>query len=208
MTIILSGGGDPEVVMPIDQYFSSIINLRKTVLYIPIAMENHVFSYSECFAWFKRTYSAYDVINVECCTDLITVNLDSRYGAVYIGGGNTFKLLDRIQHSGFAPQIHAYLASGGILYGGSAGAIVCGKTIAPAIGADDNLVGLEDLYGLNLLDDHDVFCHYEPNKHDSYIDGLNGNYYLLYEESGLIFNGAHAARIGRPFVHKSSSFAS
>jgi uncharacterized radical SAM superfamily protein len=51
LTIILSGGGDPEVVVPIDNYFASIIDLRKTVLYIPNAMESHVFSNDECFEW-------------------------------------------------------------------------------------------------------------------------------------------------------------
>jgi len=208
MTIILSGGGDPEVVIPIDQYFSSIIDLRKTVLYIPVAMESHVFSYDECFAWFKKIYGAYGITNIELCTDLTTVNLDRRYSAVFIGGGNTFKLLDKIQRSSFAHQLRSYLALGGVFYGGSAGAIVCGKTIEPAIYADDNLVGLEDLSGLNLLDGYDVFCHYEPTKHDSFIDSLNRNLYLLYEESGLIFNGAQAMQIGKPFTHKNISHTS
>jgi len=202
MTILLSGGGDPEIVIPIDQYFSSIIDLRKTVLYIPVAMEAHVFSYDECFSWFKKIYGAYGVSNIELCTDLTTVNLNRRYGAVFIGGGNTFKLLDEIQHSNFALQLRTYLALGGILYGGSAGAIVCGKTIEPAIYADDNIVGLKDLSGLNLLGGHDVFCYYEPTKHASYIDSLNRDLYLLYEESGLIFNDSQAVQIGKPFTHK------
>jgi len=205
MTIILSGGGDPEAVIPIDQYFSSIIDLRKTVLYIPVAMEAHVFSYDACFAWFQKTYGAYGVSNIELCTDLTTVSLDRRYGAVFIGGGNTFKLLNEIQRSSFDLQLRSYLALGGILYGGSAGAIVCGKTIEPAIYADDNLVGLKDLSGLNLLDGHDVFCHYEPAKHDSYIDSLDRELYLLYEESGLIFNDSQAVQIGKPFAHKNIS---
>ena len=140
MSIILSGGGDPVAVIPIDQYFSSILDLRKTVLYIPIAMEGCRYSFDECFAWFKRTYGEYGVSNIELCTDLGTVNLDSRYGAVFIGGGNTFVLLDKIQRSSFAAQMRSYLDSGGILYGSSAGAIVCGKTIEPAHCLDDNLV--------------------------------------------------------------------
>jgi len=203
MSIILSGGGDPAVVAPIDRYFSSVIDLQKPVLYIPIAMEAHVFSYEECFAWFKKTYAAYGISKVALCTDFNDLRLDSRYAAVFLGGGNTFKLLNAIQHSGFALQLHAYLASGGVLYGGSAGAIVCGKTIEPAIHADENLVGLHDLSGLNLLDGHDVFCHYEPGKHDASISGLRRNTYLLFEESGLIFQDGQALPIGKPFVRKS-----
>ena len=202
MSIILSGGGDPVAVIPIDQYFSSILDLRKTVLYIPIAMEGRRYSFDECFAWFKRTYGEYGVSNIELCTDLGTVNLDSRYGAVFIGGGNTFVLLDKIQRSSFAAQMRSYLDSGGILYGSSAGAIACGKTIEPAHCLDDNLVGIKNLAGLNLLGGNDVFCHYEPYKHDSYIAGLDRDLFLLYEESGLVFDGAKISQVGKPFVRK------
>lgn len=62
------GGGNPEVVVLIDKYFASIIDLQKTVLYIPNAMEPHVFSYEECFEWFKKTYDKYGISNVELCT--------------------------------------------------------------------------------------------------------------------------------------------
>lgn len=202
MTIILSGGGNPEVVVPIDKYFGSIIDLHKTVLYIPIAMESHVFSYEECFEWFKKTYYEYGISNVELCTDLRTINLDSRYSAVFIGGGNTFKLLNEIQNSNFTVQIHSYLQSGGVLYGGSAGAIVCGKTIEAAIYADENHVGISNLSGLNLLNSYDVFCHYDPIKHDSFIANLNRNLYLLFEESGLIINDSGVFSIGMPFIQK------
>lgn len=204
MTIILSGGGDPEVVVPIDKYFASIIDLRKTVLYIPNAMETHVFSYEECFEWFKKTYSEYGVSNVELCTDLRTLNLDSRYSAVFIGGGNTFKLLYEIQHSNITAQIQSYLESGGVLYGGSAGAVVCGKTIEPAIYADENYVGINNFSGLNLLNSYDVFCHYDPIKHDSCIADLSRNLYLLFEESGLIINDFGTSSIGKPFIQKIS----
>lgn len=205
MMIILSGGGDPGAVIPIDQYFSSIIDLTKTVLYIPIAMEGRRYSYDECFAWFKKTYGEYGVSNVELCTDLEKLSLDNRYGAVFIGGGNTFVLLDKIQRSSFAVQMRSYLASGGILYGSSAGAIVCGKTIEPALSLDDDLVGNKNLAGLNLLGGYDVFCHYEPDKHNSYIVGLNRDLFLLYEESGLIFDGSKISQVGKPFVRKRSS---
>lgn len=206
MTIILSGGGNPEVVVPIDKYFASIIDLQKTVLYIPNAMEPHIFSYEECFEWFKKTYGEYGISKVELCTDLRTLNLDGRYSAVFIGGGNTFKLLHEIQQSNFDVQIHSYLETGGVIYGGSAGAIICGKTIETAIYADKNQVGINNHSGLNLLNNYDVFCHYDPIKHDSFISNLNRNLYLLFEESGLIINGSGAFSIGKPFIQKTSLF--
>ena len=200
MPIILSGGGSPEVVVPIDMYFASAIDLSKTVLYIPVAMEAHVFSYDECFAWFRSVYEGYGITNVEMCADLKQLHLDDRYGAVFIGGGNTFKLLNEIQQSDFQGQLRSYLDAGGVLYGGSAGAIVCGRTIEPAACEDENTVGLKDLSGLNLLVDYDVFCHYDLAKHDPFIEGLNRNLYVLYEESGLVFGGGKAMPLGKPFI--------
>lgn len=202
MTIILSGGGDPEEVEPIDQYFADKIDWQKPVLYIPVAMEASVFSYDECFEWFTSTYGKYGISHVAMCTDLSTLQLNSRFGAVFIGGGNTFKLLSEIRHSGFAAQIRSYLKEGGVLYGGSAGAIVCGKTIEPAIYADENRVGIRDLSGLNLLDGQDVFCHYDPARHDPFINSLHRNLYVLYEESGLIADGLTVTPIGKPFLRK------
>jgi len=189
-----------KAVIPIDKYFASVVDLRKTVLYIPIAMETHIISYEDCFEWFKRTYGAYGISNVELCVDLKTISLDSRYGAAYVGGGNTFKLLHEIKHSDFAEQIRSYLKLGGVLYGGSAGAIVCGKTIETASHADENNVGITDLAGLDLLDGYDVFCHYNPAEHDSIIANLNRNLYLLFEESGLIVSDSGTYSIGKPFI--------
>lgn len=206
--IILSGGGDPEAVVPIDAYFASVIDLHKTVLYVPIAMEAMSFSYNECFEWFQRIYSAYGLTHMELCTDLKTLRLDDRYGAVFIGGGNTFKLLHEIQNSDFAIQIRAFLEKGGVLYGGSAGAIVCGKTIEPAAYADENRAGISNYTALNLLNGYDVFCHYDPDSHAPNTNELNRDSYLLFEESGIVFKGETVSSIGKPFLLKKAVFSS
>ncbi len=204
MAIILSGGGDPAAVVAIDRYFASSIDLGKPVLYIPIAMEPDVYSYEECYAWFRRTYTAYGIAHVELCTDLSSVHLDSRYSAVFVGGGNTFKLLHEIRQSNFAEQLRAYLKAGGVLYGGSAGAIICGRTIETALCADCNRVGIEDFSGLDLLDGWDVLCHYDPSVHDSFIAELHRKLYLLHEESGLATEGSKISAVGKPFVRRDS----
>lgn len=66
---------------------------------------------------------------------------------MFIGGGNTFKLLHEIQQSNFDVQIHFYLEMDGVLYGGSVGAVLCGKTIETAIYADENHVGTNNHFG-------------------------------------------------------------
>lgn len=205
MPILLAGGGGPEAVIPIDTYFVSAIDRQRPVLYIPIAMEPHMFTYDECYNWFQSTYAPYGITKTELCTDLTGLTLSQHYSAVFIGGGNTFKLLQAVQQSDFAKQIRAYVQAGGMLYGGSAGAILCGKTIASAAFLDENNCGLQDLSALDLLGGSDVFCHNRPGKEqDTFITHLGMRLYMLYEESGLLLSGTKETGIkttalGKPF---------
>jgi len=48
------------------------------------------------------------------------------------------------------------------IYGGSAGAIIFGKSILSSL--DKNFIGLTDFSGMNLLKDVGIFCHYKPEK--------------------------------------------
>lgn len=200
MRVILSGGGNPECVVPLDELFLSQIDLHKTVLYIPVAMEAQVFSYDECYEWVKKTYEPYGVTNIEMCTNLNDIVLGSQYTAVFIGGGNTFKLLKEIKNSQFDLKLKNYLNQDGLLYGGSAGAIICGKTIKSALYADENNVGLNDLTGLNLANENDIFCHYSNKlSENEFIQDYTGDLYVLYEESGLYIHDEIISGIGKQF---------
>ena len=48
------------------------------------------------------------------------------------------------------------------MYGGSAGALILGRTITTASKADTNDVKLNNFYALNFLNGCDVACHYMP----------------------------------------------
>jgi len=202
MRLILSGGGNPEDVVPLDELFVNQIDVSKTVLYIPVAMETHIFSYDECFSWFKATYEKYGIKNIEICTDLNSMHTINHYTAVFIGGGNTFKLLNEIKESKFDDKIMDFLHRGGLIYGGSAGAIIFGKTIKSALYADDNNVGLKDLYGLNISRDKDIFCHYS-DKDNEFIKSYDNDLYILYEESGLFIHNDKIESIGKRYLIKS-----
>ena len=159
MKLLLSGGGDSERVTHMDEFFVSKIDLRKTVLYIPVAMEDSSI-YNECLNWFRETYFPYGIKSVEMCTDLTTApNLDL-YSAVFISGGNTFKLLKEIKDSCFDKKLKDYLLNDGFVYGGSAGSIIFGKDIIGTTYGDENNVGLEDTKGLNLVKGYNICCHY------------------------------------------------
>ena len=85
----------------------------------------------------------------------------AEYACIYIGGGNTYKLLAEIKASGAFDKIKDYLANhDGIVYGGSAGAIIFGYDLDSCNTDDENDVGLADHTGFNLINGYSLLCHY------------------------------------------------
>ena len=191
MKLLLSGGGEPDQVKPLDKYFANYVKDGK-ILYIPVAMDK--IPYDDCEKWFRETYAKYNLNNIEMCTNLKEINDLNNYKAIFIGGGNTFKLLKEIKESNFDIKLKDYLNNNGFIYGGSAGAIIFGKTIESAIHADKNTVNLKDLNGLNILDDYDVWCHYKETDN---LKDLNRKTIVLYEESGILYDGKEIKTIGK-----------
>lgn len=65
--------------------------------------------YDDCFKWFKSTYAEYGIVNIEMCTELDKkINLND-YSAIFIGGGNTFKLINEMRKTGFDKKIIDYI---------------------------------------------------------------------------------------------------
>ena len=197
MKLLLSGGGSPEQVKEIDEFFAGYVNGGK-VLYIPVAMDD--IPYEECLKWFKSVYEKYGVTKIDMCTNLQeSKNLDE-YIAIFIGGGNTFKLLKEIKESNFDKKLIQYLNDDGFVYGGSAGAIIFSSSIDTASYADANNVNLKDLSSLNLLNDHRIWCHYDGVNGMDELMNLKGKIIALYEESGLFYDGNKLNIIGKPYV--------
>jgi peptidase E len=80
------------------------------------------------------------------------------YDSIFIGGGNTFLLLDLIRKHKFSNVVNRFLVDGGVYVGISAGSIVAGPNIAVAgisdedgTPGDENAVGLNDLTGMNIV---------------------------------------------------------
>ena len=148
--IFLSGGGGFKKTYDFDRIFLRNI---KSILYIPIAWKNN--NFKECLKWFKSMLKAHKKkTTVEMLTGL-SKNIElNNYDAIYIGGGNTFKLLKKIKDSKFDKKLLEYYKKGGIIYGGSAGAIIWGNDINIAKickDADVNKVMLKNTKGVNLL---------------------------------------------------------
>lgn len=182
----------------IDAYFLSVVDPKKPIVYLPVAMEPETFTYEQCFSWFRETYEPLGIRNVELWTDLQGKTLSSQIGGVFIGGGNTYRLLQIVRETGFDQQLRRFAQAGGLIYGGSAGAILLGKTIGPETYTDSKNPGITDLSGLDLLQGYDVWCHYQPAQAPE-VEAYGTPLVVLWEESGLVVTEQGFTGIGKPY---------
>jgi dipeptidase E len=171
MYLILSGGGDASDSKPLDQLLISKMPADKKLLYIPIAWKSG--NFEECRAWFESTFSNLGFTEFEMMTDLTNRSYSDldKFGGIYIGGGNTYSLLHDLHKTGFETLLLQFIESGRPVYGGSAGAIIFGKSIDTAAfgeDSDENTVGLTNTAGFDMVQGHAIQCHYQ-NSQDSEI---------------------------------------
>lgn len=161
MHILLGGGGSNEQTIISNKLFESIIAPNKPILYIPLAMEPH--RYDGCLAWINgdefSNIKHGKFVMVRDAAEIRDHKLTD-YAAVFIGGGNTYHLLQRLKNSGAFQQIKEYLDNGGVVYGGSAGAIIFGKDIDACLYMDTNDVDLGNTIGFNTLYGCSITAHY------------------------------------------------
>lgn len=89
------------------------------------------------------------------------------FDVIYVCGGNTFYLLDKVKKSGFDRVINRFVEERGLYVGVSAGSTIAGPSVEIAgwgVDKDVNKIGLTDFAGLNLTDVA-IFPHYEKNRH-------------------------------------------
>lgn len=87
---------------------------------------------------------------------------EKNFDVLYICGGNTFYILDRLRKTKIAELIKDLVKLGSIYIGVSAGSIIAGKSIEIAgwgSEADTNEINLKDLTGFNFTDIA-IFPHY------------------------------------------------
>lgn len=130
------------------------------------------------------------------------------------GGGNTFKLLKGIKESKAFDKLKNYIYNDGIIYGSSAGSVICGKDIKVIEVMDENNVMLKNTKGFDLLNGASLFVHYtnyksqfseEENKilTEKYTDFLfnysvnKGKVIAFPEEDTLFINGENIEVIGK-----------
>ena len=161
MKLILNGGGVGEQVESARKLLNDLIDHTKKILYIPLAWPDP--TYNGCLEFMTGELSDVDKAGIDMVKtpeELMSKDF-KEYACLYIGGGNTYKLLYYLKRSGAFEKIKKYLLEDdGIVYGGSAGAIIFGKDLDSCNTDDENEVGLEDNSGFEMLNGYSLLCHY------------------------------------------------
>lgn len=196
--LFLAGGGDRVASKEVDDYLVRRVKESglSAVAYIPLAMTSR--PYSDCLTWFKSIFEG-RIENIQMWDKLanISINEMRRFGAVYIGGGNTVTLWSHIQEADFGKLLREYVKGGGIVYGGSAGAIILGKDLRTA--PEVKKASLDNYEGLNFLGGYSVVCHYDPLERDAakeLVEVTNSSIIAIPEDSGVIRSGKELLIVG------------
>jgi len=204
MKVFLCGGGAGAQTIEANKRLNEVIDHSKPCLYIPFAMEPE--KYADCYEWIKDELKNVDIPYiemVESAEELADKNLND-FSVIFIGGGNTFKLLRDLKISGAFKKIKEYLQGEGVVFGGSAGAVIFGKDLEACRLDDVNEVHLNETNGFDILNGISILCHYtnrtiekdEKNKQYLLEVSKHGKVAALPEEVTLFVNCGDIEVIG------------
>lgn len=158
MKLFLTSIGIPKEIR---EYFVKL--LPKDVSQIKVAF---IPTAANCEPDKSYIYSSFDELKEMGVRDIINIDLEnenkksllqkfSDCDVIYVNGGNTYYLLDRMRKSGFDLIIKDLLNEGKIYVGLSAGSMVAGPDIEsagwPVDIHDQNIVNMTDTKALNLV---------------------------------------------------------
>jgi dipeptidase E len=198
--LILAGGGGADDSRPLDELLVRLTGGGE-MLYLPIAMPPDDSQYGACERWIHETFEPLGQRRITMWSALAgrTASHLDRFASLYIGGGNTYWLLQQIRGSQFDGALVKYARTRPV-YGGSAGAILFGRTIDSAAHADRNDVGLHDFSGLDLAAGYSVWCHYESARDDALLRAFASTHaepiIVLTERAGSLIDTRSAWSIG------------
>lgn len=173
MKLILTGGGDSQYFEAIDAHFISLLGSDPSLLFIPLAGDES--EWNNGLERIKETFSTISFDRIEMCLDLSQLDWEylKNFSAIYIDGGNTFDLMDKIHHTHTYELLHRFIHHGGVINGDSAGAIVLGSHLETAHFGETPDVNETDVIsyqGLNFLGKWAIHCHYEENENDEILE--------------------------------------
>ncbi len=193
--IFLSGGGDAEDSTEIDRVFVQRLPGPR-ILYIPVGLIRGYAGYDGCFEWLHATLARHAAVPLTIrmwvhlahkAEQLSTENFDG----VYIGGASsTYRLMRELRRFNIDAPLAEYIKHGGIVYGGSSGAVIFGQRI-DVTGDEKRGPADSDARGLGFLGGYSIFCHFDA----SYAERLssaacqwNTKIAAISEKTGLLWD--------------------
>lgn len=197
--VFLAGGGDEKQSASFDSLYVNELGASgvKRIIYIPNALPKE--KHEKAGSWFKSIFSK-KVEDIEMFDNLSQAKvLSPSRDSVYLGGGNTARLMEELRSSGFDKKLTEFAQSGGVVYGGSAGAIVLGADIRTAPEVKESKT--TDFKGLDLLGGRSVGCHFKGTEEEveDYLElrgQINTPIMLISEESGVLLKGGKVEVVG------------
>lgn len=201
MRIAAAGGGTEQDSVLVDRQFAGWVGAEGGLLYIPVALGWPAGHYAKATRWLRSVFEPLGIDDIDTWTDLSEHRVEELEGfsAVYIGGGNTFGLLHELRKTGFAAALRTFALEGHPLYGGSAGAIVLGKSVDAARHLDPDEVGTSDDRGLDLLSGLSVWVHYRPEEREvveRFRSQHGGRMVALTERAAIVVEGEDLKSVG------------
>lgn len=181
--LLLSGsraaGNLPEDIKPgylafaeawIKDFFANAIEQEKPVLFVPYARAGGI-SEEEYFNIVKPRMEGMGIELICAPVEGITEQTLANIGGIYIGGGHTYTLLDKLQKTKSLDVICAKVKEGLLYLGSSAGTIIA----CPTIKSTNDMPGLAsdsiDLRSFGFIN-FQLNCHYiNDSMHDSKHQG-------------------------------------
>ncbi len=158
--LILNGGSYYPNSQDIDRRWIACLQDNSIIGFVPSATIKSEIGYME---FFKENMANYKFDKKIVLVDLYNDwSIAYRCSAIYIAGGNTYKLLDVVRKSGFSNFIKQ-VVNEKIIIGNSAGAVILGQDISSS--NDQDIIGLKNTKGLGLVD-YLVCPHYSVDKNE------------------------------------------
>ncbi len=202
--IFLSGGGTSEQTYEFDDIFLKSSGER--ILYLPIGLKRTFSGFDGCVDWFMSMIKMHNVtkkvttlIDLKNKADFISTEY---FDAIYIGGASdTFRLHSLLRKNGTYDLIRKFIEEGGIVYGGSGGATILGRTIN--YDQRDKGLSITDDLSSNICFDYAIYTHLESLEKDYLKKQEYGKLICLPEKCGLAINTNDRMSI---YVGKNSAY--
>src|SRR5580658_8595983 len=126
-----AGGGYLEFALPmIGELFADAIKSGMPILFVAYAMPYPMTEELQYADFVKKTLEPHGIKIISTCDAEDARPLLNKAGGIFVGGGNTYRLLDKLQRTGLLEAIREKINEGLPYLGSSAGTIIACPTIA------------------------------------------------------------------------------